>query len=336
MFTIPPNTPVGGFLEGLANKDLGSRLRATWLNYVANQLPNALDAIGGGYYQFAGDIRLSSDTHQVKINAPTVADPIELRGFVTIGLSDDANYVTGTGTLTVSIPASFFVGVTCNNTLTMNGAVTLNGAMTCTSNGDITLQSGCTVTGQSGSSITMASGASVVIQGGATLNCQASSTTTLAGTNTLSGTTTIGGAVSITGRRQLHRARVTLSDANQSVNVGQGDRFLLPANNAAPRNIELTSTGTVPNEGETLEFYWHPAGAGGAGTQYSFKREDATVVATLVGSSIADTGTVFVEFEFVGGVWRLGRSSGTPCAYIPPVPGPEAWESYGVVPGAGA
>ncbi len=333
MFTTPTSTPVGGFLEGLANRDLGSLLRAAWLNYVSGAIPNALDAIGGGYYQLVGaDLKLSSDTREIKINSPAVAKPVSLRGYVTIGVSDDVNYAVGVGTLTVSSAATFSAASTFSSTVALNGAVTLNAALTCTTNGDITLQSGCAVTGQSGSSLTM--------ENGSTLTAQAGSTTTLAGTNTLSGTTTISGTttlsgattgisgtVSLTGRRILRRARVTVTDASQSINVSQGDRFEVPANNAAPRVITLTSTGTVPSAGECLEFIWNPAGAGGAGTQYTFQREDATVVATFDGSAVADTGTVCAEFEFAGGVWRLGYSSGTPYDGV---------ASYGVIPGAGA
>jgi hypothetical protein len=175
MFTTPTLTPVGGFIDEV------SKIRAGWLNYVSNNFPNALDAIGGGYYQFTAAIRLSSDTAQVKINAPAVADPIALLGYVTIGVSDDVNYPVGVGTLTVSSAATFSAAVTFSSTVQFNGAQTFNAAVTFTSNGDITLQSGCAVTGQSGSSLTMQSGA----------------TTTLAGTNTLSGATTISGATTL-------------------------------------------------------------------------------------------------------------------------------------------
>lgn len=176
MFTTPPNTPVGGFLEGLANRDIGSLLRAAWLNYVSNQLPNALDAIGGGYYQFVGDIKLSSDTKQIKINAPVIGHPTNLLGYTTIGLSDDVNYATGTGTLTVSIPATFTAGVTMSgalifsNTVQFNGAVTVNAATTFTNSGDITLQSGCDLIGQSGSALFMQSGSTSTLAGATTLS----------------------------------------------------------------------------------------------------------------------------------------------------------------------
>jgi hypothetical protein len=325
MFTKPPHHGPSGL--GFTNET--TKLRAEWLNYVGDSFPSALDVLDGGYHQYVGDIELSSDTAQIKINAPAALQPIELRGFITIGLSDDVNYATGTGTLTVAIPATFTAGVTMSgaltfsNTVQFNGAVTVNAATTFTSNGDVTLQSGCAVTGASGSSLTMQSGATTTLASTNTF----SGTTTISGTTTLSGTTTISGSVSLTNRRVIRRARVTATDADQSVNVGQGDRFELPAINAAPRIITLTSTGTVPNEGECLEFIWSPAGAGGGGTQYTFQREDTTVVATFVGSTAADTGTVCAEFEFTGGVWRLGYSSGTPYDGV---------DSYGVVPGTGA
>lgn len=186
MFTQPPQTPVGGFVDG-SGMVRGSRLRAAWLNYVAGQFPNALDAIIGGYYQFTGSIRLSSDTAQIKINAPAIGQPMKLLGFTTIGVSDDANYATGTGALTVSVPATFSAGVTMtgaltfSNTVQFNGAVTVNAATTFTSNGDITLQSGCTLTGQSGSALTMNSGSTTTINGSATL----------AGNSTLSSLTSL-------------------------------------------------------------------------------------------------------------------------------------------------
>jgi hypothetical protein len=145
------------------------------------------------------------------------------------------------------------------------------------------------------------------------------------------------GRVWLAGRKQLWRTRATLSDTDQAVNVDQGDRFTVPALNAAPRTITLTSTGVVPETGETLTFFWNPGTAGGGGTQYTFIRADLTVIATFVGAQVADTGAMFAEFEFTTGIgWRLGKHSGTPNEYVPPVPGPESWDSYGVVPGAGA
>jgi hypothetical protein len=176
MFTKPTLTPVAGFTEGLANRNNGSLLRAAWLNYVSNNYPNALDAIGGGYYQLAGsDLRISSDTRAIKINSPAVGQPTSLLGFVRIGVTDDVNYAVGVGNLIVSSAATFsaattfsagvtFTGaITYSNTVAFNGAVTINAATTFTSNGDVTLQSGCAVTGESGSSLTMQDGTTTTL-----------------------------------------------------------------------------------------------------------------------------------------------------------------------------
>lgn len=326
MFTKPPyHGPAGlGFVNN------ASYLRAEWLNYVGGILPNALDAVGGGYYQLTGaDLRISSNTREIKINSPAIAKPTSFRGFVTIGVTDDANYPTGLGALTVEVPAEFTDTVTFGGAMTFDDTVTFNGAVTFTTDGDITLESGCTVTGESGSSLTMAVGSAFTASGTNAIG----GTTTISNTATISATTTVSGTISLSGRRQLRRARVVLSDADQSVDVADGDRFVLPANNASPRTIELTSTSIVPFEGECLEFLWTPGGAGGSGTQYTFEREDSTVVATFVGSTTTDTGAVYAEFEFTSGVWRLGKSSGTINEYTP---GPDTWTPYGVVPGAGA
>jgi hypothetical protein len=149
-------------------------------------------------------------------------------------------------------------------------------------------------------------------------------------------------AVMSFGRKTLNRARVTLSDGNHTVSVDAGDRFSLPPNEAAPRTITLDDTVVVPVRGETITFFWNP-GSATPGNRYTFRRADATVIATFVGGQIAYTGAVFAEFEYVlisSGpdvrAWRLGANSGTPNEYTGPVPGPESWDRYGVVPGAGA
>lgn len=209
--------------------------------------------------------------------------------------------------------------------------IAFSGTSTCT------YATGTSCTFNTGSTLALAGSAAMTVSGtatctfatGTTLTCNSGSTVSVAGAFTATSTS----MVTLAGRRVLRRARVTVTDASQSINVGQGDLFKLPANNAAPRTITLSHTGTVPTAGETLTFLWTPAGAGGGGTQYTFQREDTTVVATFVGAQVADTGAVSAEFEFVGGVWRLSINSGTPNEYTT---GPEAWTSYGVVPGAGA
>lgn len=133
--------------------------------------------------------------------------------------------------------------------------------------------------------------------------------------------------VKFNGRKALRRARVTLADSTQTVKVSQGDRFELP-DPAAPRVITLDHTVDSPVEGEMLEFV-APVISGG-GTQYSFKREDATVVATFVGPTVSNQPPCyFAQFERTGGVWRLAANSG--CAYDGGAPA-----DYGVIPGAGA
>jgi hypothetical protein len=148
------------------------------------------------------------------------------------------------------------------------------------------------------------------------------------------------GRVWLAGRKQLWRSRVTLSDAAHTVDVEDGDRFSLPPLNAAPRIITLDSTTIVPEDGETLTFFWNPSGTIVTGTQYTIRRDAAagsTVIATFVGAETVITGAVYAEFEFVDGTgWKLGTHSGTPSEYFPVVPGPESLTPYGVVPGAGA
>jgi hypothetical protein len=100
MLTIPPFTPSGpGFVNGLSNIDAG------WLNYISQNFPRALDAVGGGYYQASTtDLRLSGDQRKIKITAPALAYPTELRGYLVLGQSDDINYATGVGGIDCEIP----------------------------------------------------------------------------------------------------------------------------------------------------------------------------------------------------------------------------------------
>lgn len=240
---------------------------------------------------------------------------------------------------------------------TFTGAVVFDGGATIPSGDTLTVASGATVTSASGSTAnlngttsiggaaTVASGGSIIVASGATATAASGSTTNLNGTTSIGGAATVasGGSVTVAsggtftansgsitdlaGRRRLNRARVTLTDTSQTVNVGQGDRFLLPATPGAPRTITLASTGTIPAERETLTFIWHPGSSGGPlALAYTFRREDNTTIATFVyGPSY--TGTAFAEFEFTGGVWRLSLSSGSRS---------EGTDNYGVLPGAGA
>jgi hypothetical protein len=123
------------------------------------------------------------------------------------------------------------------------------------------------------------------------------------------------GRVWLAGRKRLWRARVTLSDASQTVDVGDGDRFDLPSGAgepAAPRTITLDHTGVVPGTGETITLFWYPkSNAVGGGTQYTIRRSSGVTIATFVGSTAMDTGLVWAEFEYTSAGWRLGKCSGT-------------------------
>lgn len=103
MFTTPPrHGPTG---TGFTNET--TKIRAEWLNYVGGAFPNALDAIGGGYYQLVGaDLRLSSNTRGFILNFPDPSYKIELRGHVLLGTSNDANYPTGQGSVVIASDCS--------------------------------------------------------------------------------------------------------------------------------------------------------------------------------------------------------------------------------------
>jgi hypothetical protein len=65
MLTVPPFTPSGpGFVNGTILID------AAWLNYISQNFPRALDAVGGGYYQGSTDaLRLSGDLRKITISS---------------------------------------------------------------------------------------------------------------------------------------------------------------------------------------------------------------------------------------------------------------------------
>lgn len=118
--------------------------------------------------------------------------------------------------------------------------------------------------------------------------------------------------VSTLGRSVPSPARVVLSDADHTVSIANGKRFTLATAPAAvPRVITLksTGTGTVPDEGETLEFFCDAPNAA-PGTAYQFVTEAAAHVAAFTIATVAPTGVYWAEFEFVSGVWKLARNSG--------------------------
>ncbi len=152
------------------------------------------------------------------------------------------------------------------------------------------------------------------------------------------------GKVWLAGRKRLWRRRGILADANHTIDVADGDRFNLPNAPGTPRTITLETSPVAPTEGETITFFWNPGSFGTGSASYTFVRQDATVIAEFVGAAgAAETGAVYAEFEYAlistgpdVYAWRLGKHSGTSNEYVPPVPGPESWDSYGVIPGAGA
>ncbi len=142
---------------------------------------------------------------------------------------------------------------------------------------------------------------------------------------TVAGDIVVTGKETVSGRR-VRGASVALSNADHTVLVTDGNRFRL-ANPGPSRVITLKSTGTVPTANETIEFLWRGFGASVSNT-WSFQREDATVIATFTASASADNTPMWAEFEFDGGVWRLGATSGSAYDDVP--------ARFGVEGGAGA
>jgi hypothetical protein len=132
------------------------------------------------------------------------------------------------------------------------------------------------------------------------------------------------------GRHQWRRARVSLTDANQTINVTQADRFFA-GNSTALRTVTLAhSGGNAPYSNETIEVVFRGTVAGGTGSRWTFAREDATTIATFaVSGSVGATDVcMYAEFEYITGTgWRLGAHSGA--AY-------DGGAEYGVIPGASA
>lgn len=145
-----------------------------------------------------------------------------------------------------------------------------------------------------------------------------------------SGLTTLGG------RAVLRSARVAVADLAATKRLGVvafagtdfvGKRFALGASAATPRVRVLADAG--PQEGECIEVLY---GAGAAalptGHNYQFQRQDGTVIASIYVTAIGSNALTFwIEFEYVGGVWRLGANSGA--SY-------DGAANVGIIPGAGA
>lgn len=160
---------------------------------------------------------------------------------------------------------------------------------------------------------------------------------TITGNKQFTGTTTFnpstGNVTSLQARVVPRSPRVALSDADHSIAVVSGSgvtggkRFTLQTGSpGSPRTITLKHTTTyAPQEGETIEVICHALGT--TGTQYTFKREDATTIATFVGTATTSNVECCAEFEFTGSAWHLGFNSGS------------AWDgaaSFGVIAGGSA
>ncbi len=136
------------------------------------------------------------------------------------------------------------------------------------------------------------------------------------------------GRAKLAGRKQLLRPRVGMVDANATLDVNQGDRFEFPVSITPTRTITIDKVSVVPEQGETITVFWFLKGASSFNSTYlSFQRNDATVICTFVGSAVCDVDLLWAEFEYVSGVWRLGKCAGT--MY-------DGTANYGVIAGAGA
>ncbi len=106
--------------------------------------------------------------------------------------------------------------------------------------------------------------------------------------------------------RNRRRSRVLLTDADQTVDVEQGDILELVSAPGGIRTIKLrTSTSPVPLAGEQITIIVANLTTG---HNYSINREDNTAVCEFWGNAAGD-GTVAATFDYTT-VWRLGQNSG--------------------------
>jgi hypothetical protein len=114
--------------------------------------------------------------------------------------------------------------------------------------------------------------------------------------------------------RSRRRARVTLADSTPlTIDVSQGDAFVLPVNPSGTPNVIIlrTTTAPVPLTGETIDLIMpnQPGGAPGIRRLYEIKRESGTDIVWFQGGT--DTNVpITAQFEFDGTNWRLGLCSG--------------------------
>lgn len=111
--------------------------------------------------------------------------------------------------------------------------------------------------------------------------------------------------------RNGRRPRVPLTAADHTIDTSEGDGFQLAAFVVGgPFTITLrTSTAPVPTNGERIYLYTDYNYAP-SGTAWIIQREDGTDICWFVAKPTTELMAVSAEFEFVGGVWRLGLNSG--------------------------
>lgn len=156
-----------------------------------------------------------------------------------------------------------------------------------------TFESGATLEFQSGAIAGWDGGASAVFASGASLTSQAGSTCMVAG-------------------RRARGARVVLtavvgSPYTQTISLVSGNRFELPNAPANTQVIKIASTSPTPDANETIELLL--PGPCATGKIYEIRRADGTLIAEFWGNAAGDAGA-WAEFEFAGGVWRLGANGG--------------------------
>jgi hypothetical protein len=164
---------------------------------------------------------------------------------------------------------------------TMTGAITLAAIPSC-----LVLPNGGTIQLQSGSAVDAATG--VQIQA-------------LAGSRMI-----------IAGRR-IRGARTVLTDLDHTIAhttsgaIIGGTRFEVSSTPALVRTITIDKNTVVPLPHETIDVLM--PGPTATGQAYKFKRNDGTTIAEFWGNAAGDAGA-WAEFEYDGGVWRLGANSG--------------------------
>lgn len=158
----------------------------------------------------------------------------------------------------------------------------------------------------------ISNGASMLVRSGGTFGVQSGGTWQVnngGAASVLSGgslSLSSGSLLNLLGR--IRRAATTsLSDADHTLDVTQGTRFLLSAAPAAIRTETLDKTTGTPIAGEIIELVVRDAMA--TGKQYIIKNGSGGTICEFWGNAAGNAG-VFAEFEFVGSDWRLGRFSG--------------------------